>query len=75
MAEFEGVKVLQSITAIGWVPHHIVRGSSHQHLQRPGLPDFNWAFHNSDEIGPKMLARIAKQTGLKPESVTVGLPS
>jgi hypothetical protein len=25
-----------------------------------------FAFHDSDEIGPVMLARIAKQTGLQP---------
>jgi hypothetical protein len=25
-------------------------------------PDFVWAFHDKDEIGPKMLARIAKHT-------------
>jgi hypothetical protein len=25
-----------------------------------------FAFHNVDEIGPRMLARIAKHTGLQP---------
>jgi len=33
-------------------------------LQRPGWPDFVFAFHDGDEIGPRMLARIAKHTGL-----------
>ena len=28
--------------------------------------DFEFAFHDRDEIGPKMMARIAKQTGLRP---------
>jgi predicted RNA binding protein YcfA (HicA-like mRNA interferase family) len=28
-----------------------------------------FAFHDSDEIGPKMLARIAKHTGLTPEEM------
>ncbi len=36
-------------------------------LERVGFADFTWAFHEADEIGPRMLARIAKQTGLKPE--------
>jgi hypothetical protein len=27
------------------------------------------AFHDGDEIGPKMLARIAKQTGLTPDDL------
>ena len=31
---------------------------------RTGSDDYEFAFHERDEIGPKMLARIAKQTGL-----------
>jgi predicted RNase H-like HicB family nuclease len=27
------------------------------------FPDFVWAFHDRDEIGPRMLSRIAKRTG------------
>lgn len=26
-----------------------------------------FAFHDGEEIGPKMLARIARDTGLRPE--------
>ena len=33
-------------------------------LARPGWPDVVFAFHDRDEIGPRMLARIAKQTGI-----------
>jgi len=28
-----------------------------------------FAFHDNQEIGPRMLARIAKQTGLAPEDL------
>jgi hypothetical protein len=28
-----------------------------------------FAFHDRDEIGPRMLARIAKQTGLVPDDL------
>ena len=28
-----------------------------------------FAFHDKDEVGPKMLARIAKHTGLKPRDL------
>jgi hypothetical protein len=28
-----------------------------------------FAFHDGDEIGPKMLARIAKHTGLNPDDL------
>jgi hypothetical protein len=38
-------------------------------LSRPGWPDTVFAFHDNDEIGPRMLARIAKRTGLKPEDL------
>jgi hypothetical protein len=38
-------------------------------LAREGWPDFVFAFHDGDEIGPRMLARIAKHTGLTPEDL------
>jgi hypothetical protein len=28
-----------------------------------------FAFHDDEELGPKMLARIAKKTGLRPEDL------
>jgi len=33
------------------------------------FPDYVFAFHDSDEIGPGMLARIAKHTGLSPDDL------
>jgi len=33
---------------------------------RKGDHDCVFAFHDGDEVGPKMLARIAGHTGLKP---------
>jgi predicted DsbA family dithiol-disulfide isomerase len=39
-------------------------------LARDGWPDFVFAFHDDEEIGPHhMLARIAKRTGLTPEDL------
>jgi hypothetical protein len=32
-------------------------------------PDFVFAFHDREEIGPRMLSRIAKHSGLKPEDL------
>jgi len=53
---------------IGWsAKAH--KGSSHITLQRAGHADFVWAFHDRMEIGPKMLARIAKHTGLRVEDL------
>ena len=60
-------RVLAALLRIGW---SIKRQSgSHRVLFRPGWQDFVLAFHDQEEIGPRMLARIAKRTGLKPEDV------
>jgi predicted RNA binding protein YcfA (HicA-like mRNA interferase family) len=60
-------RVLAALLRIGWT---IKRESgSHKTLQRAGSPDFVFAFHDREEIGPRMLARIAKHTGLKPEDL------
>jgi hypothetical protein len=32
-------------------------------------PDFVFAFRDADEIGPRMLARIAKRAGLTPNDL------
>ena len=60
-------RVLAYLLRIGW---NIKRQSgSHKVLSRPGWPDAVFAFHDNDEIGPKMLARIAKHTGLEPKDL------
>ena len=62
-------RVYRALLRIGWTEHHIIKGSSHQQLTRPGFAAFTWAFHDNEEIGPKMLARIAKRTGLSPHDI------
>jgi predicted RNA binding protein YcfA (HicA-like mRNA interferase family) len=60
-------RVLAALLRIGW---SIKRQSgSHRTLQRPEWPDMVFAFHDRDEIGPRMLSRIAKQSGLKPDDL------
>jgi predicted RNA binding protein YcfA (HicA-like mRNA interferase family) len=60
-------RVLAALVRIGW---SIKRQSgSHRTLSRPGWPDVVFAFHDKEEIGSRMLARIAKTTGLKPEDL------
>ncbi|HET9252283.1 MAG TPA: type II toxin-antitoxin system HicA family toxin [Candidatus Eisenbacteria bacterium] len=60
-------KVLAALERLGW---RIKRQSgSHRTLERPGWPDFVFAFHDREEIGPRMLARLAKHTGLKPDDL------
>lgn len=60
-------KVLYALLRIGWEIKRI-RGS-HKVLSKEGYPDFIFAFHDSEEIGPKMLSRISKHTGLSPEDL------
>ena len=56
-------RVLAALLNIGW---RVKRQSgSHRTLTREGWPDFVFAFHGGDEIGPRMLSRIAKHTGLQ----------
>jgi len=57
-------RVLAALHRLGWqVKRHT---GSHKTLARPGWPDVVFAFHDTDEVGPKMLARLAKHTGLNP---------
>ena len=38
-------------------------------MEKDGWPDYVFAFHDREEIGPRMLARIAKDTGLRLEDL------
>ena len=60
-------RVYSAFLRIGWQLKR--QSGSHRTLSRAGWPDFVFAFHDGDEIGPKMLARIAKHTGLSPEDL------
>ena len=59
--------MLAALLRIGWSIKR--QSSSHRILEREGWPDFVFAFHDHEEIGPRMLARISRQTGLKPEDL------
>ena len=68
MSQWPSVKariVLAALMNLGWRVKH--QSGSHQTLCREGWSDVVFAFHDGEEIGPRMLARIAKHTGLKPE--------
>lgn len=60
--------VLKALLRIGWSIKRET-GGSHRVLEREGWPDFVFAFHDSTEIGPRMLVRIAKHTGLQPSDL------
>jgi len=60
-------RVLAALLRLGWSVKR--QSGSHRTLSRPGWPDVVFAFHDGEEIGPRMLARLSKTTGLKPEDL------
>jgi predicted RNA binding protein YcfA (HicA-like mRNA interferase family) len=70
MSEWPSTKasrVLASLLRIGWKVKR--QTGSHRTMSREGWADVVFAFHDREEIGPRMLARIAKRTGLRPEDL------
>jgi predicted RNA binding protein YcfA (HicA-like mRNA interferase family) len=60
-------QVLAALVRIGWSVKR--QSGSHKVLQRECYDDFVFAFHQGEEIGSRMLQRIAKKTGLTPEDL------
>ena len=60
-------RVYAALLGLGWQLKR--QSGSHRTLSRAGSPDFVFAFHEGEEIGPKMLARIARHTGLTPRDL------
>ncbi len=59
--------MLTVLLRVGWQRKR--QTGSHLVLGRRDWPDYVWAFHDREEIGPRMLARIAKKTGLQLEDL------
>ena len=60
-------RVLAALLKIGWALKR--QTGSHRTLSRSGWPDYVFAFHDNEGIGPRMLSRIAKKTGLSPNDL------
>jgi predicted RNA binding protein YcfA (HicA-like mRNA interferase family) len=60
-------QVLAALIRIGWSVKR--QTGSHKVLQREGYEDFVFAFHQGEEVGSRMLQRIAKKTGLTPDDL------
>ncbi len=58
-------RVFAAPIRLGWRHDHTV--GSHKILEREGWPNYRFSFHDSDELGPAILARISKKTGLQPK--------
>ena len=59
--------MLAALERLGWRAKRT--SGSHRILEREGWPDITFAAHDGDEIGPRLLARIARDSGLKPEDL------
>ena len=60
-------RLLAALFGIGWKLKR--QSGSHRTLSREVWPDVVFAFHDGEEIGPRMLARIAKHTGITPQGL------
>ena len=70
MSQWRSVKakrLLSALLRLGWSVKR--QTGSHKVLAKPGWPDVVFAFHDNEEIGPRMLVRVAKVTGLTPEDL------
>lgn len=60
-------QVLKALLKKGWLIKR--QSGSHRTLRHPNFGDVVFAFEDHEEIGPRMLARIAKHTGLTPKDL------
>lgn len=60
-------RLLAALYSLGWKLKR--QSGSHRTLSREGWQDVVFAFHDGEEIGPRMLARLTKHTGLTPEDL------
>jgi predicted RNA binding protein YcfA (HicA-like mRNA interferase family) len=67
MSRWPSARASRVLAALRRIGRNIKRQSgSHRTLQREGWQDVVFAFHDNEEVGPRMLARLAKRTGLTP---------
>jgi predicted RNA binding protein YcfA (HicA-like mRNA interferase family) len=60
MGQWRSIKanrLLAALLKIGWSVKR--QAGSHKTLEKSGYPDYIFAFHDGEEIGPKMLAKVA----------------
>lgn len=70
MSNWKSAKAKRVLAALEKIGLQIKRQKgSHKTLSREGWADYVFAFHDGEEIGSKMMSRVAKRTGLKPEDL------
>jgi len=70
MSNWKSAKAKRVLAALEKIGLQIKRQKgSHKTLSREGWADYVFAFHDGEETGSKMMSRVAKKTGLKPEDL------
>ncbi|TMQ32309.1 MAG: hypothetical protein E6K70_19225 [Planctomycetota bacterium] len=69
MSRWRSVKAKRVLAATDWLDDQTTGWRLACVLARTDWPDFVFAFHDREEVGPKMLAKIAKRTGLRPDDL------
>ncbi len=59
-------RVLAALQRIGW--RHDRTVGSHKILKKDEWPDYPFSFHDSEELGPAILAKISKRPAFGPKT-------
>ena len=62
----KGKRVLSALLKMGWQIKN-GNGGSHMILAKVGFAPYSFSFGHNEEIGPPMLSKIARKTGLTPD--------
>jgi predicted RNA binding protein YcfA (HicA-like mRNA interferase family) len=57
-------RVFAALKRIGW--RHDLMVGSHKIMKKDGWPDYPFSFHDSEELGLAILAKLSKKTVLQP---------
>jgi len=60
-------RLLAALFRCGWTC--VCNRGAHKKLVKAGYANYTFSFHDREEIGPRMLAKISKQTGLRKEDL------
>jgi predicted RNA binding protein YcfA (HicA-like mRNA interferase family) len=63
----EGAACFAALKRIGW--RHDRTVGSHKIMKKDGWADYPFSFHDSEELGPAILAKISKKTGLQAQDL------
>jgi predicted RNA binding protein YcfA (HicA-like mRNA interferase family) len=60
-------RVFAALRRIGW--RHARTAGSHRIMKKDGWKDYPFSFHDSEELGPAILSKISRKTGLQPNDL------